>query len=49
MILQLASVQEHVLPPRVSTRAELLRRSAEQAAALPIGSVRGTKGSGRKS
>jgi hypothetical protein len=46
MKLKLVSAQDRVAFPFSSNRADMLQRSAEQASALPIGSVRGTKGAG---
>jgi hypothetical protein len=42
------SVQDRILFPYAPDRAEVLQRSAKQASALPIGSSRGTKGSGAR-
>jgi hypothetical protein len=48
MNLQSKSIQNRILFPYFPDRKELLERSAEQASALPIGSSRGTKGSGAR-
>lgn len=48
MILQVASVEDRIRPSHPITPAEVLRRHAHEGAALPIGSVRGTKGAGRR-
>ena len=48
MNLNPVPVQDRILFPCFLSSADMVRRSGEQASALPIGSVRGTKGSGQK-